>query len=92
MEAFVGLILLVAAIASMIFFKDVIKKSARYTEDVVDTNISEAQYELVKRSNDAYEKIVNEFGEDFLTPEEIYNKITKRKVRKVVPNNNKRSR
>lgn len=90
MEAFVGLILLVAAIAAMIFFKDVIKKSARYTEDVVNTNISEAQYDLVKRSSEAYNKIVEEFGEDFKTPEEIYNMINKKKTKKVVPN--KRSR
>ena len=87
MEAFIGLILLVAAIAAMIFFKDVIKKSARYTEDVVSTNISEAQYDLVKRSNTAYEKIVEEFGEDFMTPEEIYNRINKKKIRKTIPNN-----
>ena len=84
MEAFIGLILLVAAIAAMIFFKNVIKKSAKYTEDVVNTNISEAQYDLVKRSNAAYEKIVDEFGEDFLTPEEIYNKINKKKVKRVI--------
>ena len=87
MEAFIGLILLVAAIAAMIFFKDVIKKSAKYTEDVVNTNISEAQYDLVKRSNVAYEKIVEEFGEDFMTPEEIYNRINKKKIRKTIPNN-----
>ena len=87
MEAFIGLILLVAAIAAMIFFKDVIKKSARYTEDVVNTNISENQYELIKRSSDAYNKIVEEFGEDFLTPEEIYNRINKKKIRKTIPNN-----
>ena len=92
MEAFIGLILLVAAIAAMIFFKDVIKKSAKYTEDVVNTNISEAQYDLVKRSNVAYEKIVDEFGEDFMTPEEIYNRINKKKIRKTILSNNKRSR
>lgn len=86
MEAFIGLILLVAAIAAMIFFKNVIKKSAKYTEDVVNTNISEAQYDLVKRSNAAYEKIINEFGEDFMTPEEIYNKINKKKYRKLINN------
>lgn len=86
MEAFIGLILLVAAIAAMIFFKDVIKKSAKYTEDVVDSNISEAQYDLIKRSTDAYNRIVEEFGEDFKTPEEIYNLINKKKIRKVIPN------
>lgn len=84
MEAFIGLILLVAAIAAIIFFKNVIKKSAKYTEDVVNTNISEAQYDLVKRSSEAYNKIVEEFGEDFLTPEEIYNKINKKKVKRII--------
>ena len=86
MEAFIGLILLVAAIAAMIFFKNVIKKSARYTEDVIDTNINENQYELIKRSTNAYNRIVEEFGEDFMTPEEIYNKINKKKYRKSINN------
>ena len=84
MEAFVGLILLIAVVAAIIFFKNVIKKSAKYAEDVVDTNINENQYDLIKRSNTAYEKIVDEFGEDFLTPEEIYNKINKKKVKRVI--------
>ena len=86
MEAFIGLILLVAAIAAMIFFKNVIKKSAKYTEDVIDTNINENQYELIKRSTNAYNRIVEEFGEDFMTPEEIYNKINKKKYRKSINN------
>lgn len=87
MEAFVGLILLIAAISFIIFFKNGIKKSAKYAEDVIDTNINENQYELIKRSSDAYNKIVEEFGEDFLTPEEIYNRINKKKIRKSIPNN-----
>lgn len=87
MEAFVGLILLIAAISFIIFFKNGIKKSAKYAEDVIDTNINENQYELIKRSSDAYNKIVEEFGEDFLTPEEIYNRINKKKIRKTIPNN-----
>ena len=87
MEAFVGLILLIAAVSFIIFFKNGIKKSAKYAEDVIDTNINENQYELIKRSSDAYNKIVEEFGEDFLTPEEIYNRINKKKIRKTIPNN-----
>ena len=86
MEAFVGLILLIAAISFIIFFKNGIKKSAKYAEDVIDTNINENQYDLIKRSSDAYNKIVEEFGEDFLTPEEIYNRINKKKIRKTIPN------
>lgn len=87
MEAFVGLILLIAAVSFIIFFKNGIKKSAKYAEDVINTNINENQYELIKRSSDAYNKIVEEFGEDFLTPEEIYNRINKKKIRKTIPNN-----
>ena len=87
MEAFVGLILLIAAVSFIIFFKNGIKKSAKYAEDVIDTNINENQYELIKRSSDAYNKIVEEFGEDFLTPEEIYIRINKKKIRKTIPNN-----
>lgn len=86
MEAFVGLILLIAAISFIIFFKNGIKKSAKYAEDVIDTNINENQYDLIKRSTDAYNKIVEEFGEDFKTPEEIYNLINKKKIKKIIPN------
>lgn len=86
MEAFVGLILLIAAISFIIFFKNGIKKSAKYAEDVIDTNINENQYDLIKRSTDAYNKIIEEFGEDFKTPEEIYNLINKKKIKKIIPN------
>ena len=86
MEAFVGLILLIAAVSFIIFFKNGIKKSAKYAEDVIDTNINENQYELIKRSTNAYNRIIEEFGEDFMTPEEIYNKINKKKYRKSINN------
>ena len=86
MEAFVGLILLIASVSFIIFFKNGIKKSAKYAEDVINTNINENQYELVKRSTNAYNRIVEEFGEDFMTPEEIYNKINKKKTRKIINN------
>ena len=78
MEFFSGIILLIAFIAGMIFFKGVIKKTAAHSENVITTMIDESTVELTKRSMDAYQELIDEFGEDFLTPEEIYNKMHKR--------------
>lgn len=77
MEAFVGLIMVIAAIAFLFFFKGMIKRSGKYAEDVVTTNIAEAQTDLVKRSEAAYNRLIEECGENFMTPDEIYNKMMK---------------
>ena len=77
MESFIGLILLVAVIATIIFYRGAIKKTGQYTEDVVTVNIAEAQTDLVKRSEAAYSRLIEECGEDFMTPDEIYNKMMK---------------
>lgn len=78
MEFFSGIILLIAFIAGMIFFKGVIKKTAAHSENVITTMIDESTVELTKRSMMAYQELLDEFGEDFLTPEEIYNKMQKK--------------
>lgn len=87
MESFVGLVIVIAVIAALIFFKGIIKKAARYGEDVINTNISEASIELIQRSQEAYNTILEEFGEDFKTPEELY-KLIHRQGRKRSNNNN----
>ena len=81
MEAFVGLIMVIAAIAFLFFFKGMIKRSGKYAEDVVTTNIAESQVDLIRRSLDALTELEAEFGDDFMTPDEIYNKMQKRKKR-----------
>ena len=78
MEFFSGIIILIAFIAGLIFFKGVIKKTAAHSENIVTTVIDESTVELTKRSMAAYQQLLDEFGEDFMTPEEIYNKMHKR--------------
>ena len=85
MESFIGLILLIAAIATIIFYKGAIKKTGQYTEDVVTVNITEAQTDLVKRSEAAYDRLIEECGEDFMTPQEVYNKMMKVKKKPAQP-------
>ena len=85
MEAFVGLIMVIAAIAFLFFFKGMIKRSGRYAEDVVTANITEAQTDLVKRSEAAYNRLIEECGEDFMTPQEVYNKMMKVKKKPAQP-------
>ena len=85
MEAFVGLIMIIATVAFLIFFKGMIKKTGQYTEDVVTVNIAEAQTNLVKRSEAAYNQLIEECGEDFMTPQEVYNKMMKVKKKPAQP-------
>ena len=77
MESFIGLILLVAVVAMIIFYKGAIKKTGQYTEDVVTVNIAEAQTDLIKRSEAAYSRLIEECGEDFMTAQEVYDKMMK---------------
>lgn len=88
MEAFVGLILVIAAIAFLFFFKGMIKRSGKYAEDVVTTNIAESQVDLIRRSLDALAELEAEYGDDFMTPDEIYNKMQKRKKRVLIEKKN----
>ena len=88
MEAFVGLIMVIAAIAFLFFFKGMIKRSGKYAEDVVTTNIAESQVDLIRRSLDALAELEAEFGDDFMTPDEIYNKMQKRKKRVLIEKKN----
>ena len=85
MESFIGLILLIAAVATIIFYKGAIKKTGQYTEDVITVNIAEAQTNLVKRSEAAYDRLIEECGEDFMTPQEIYDKMMKAKKKPAQP-------
>ena len=85
MEAFIGLIMVIAAIAFLFFFKGMIRRSSRYAEDVVTVNIAEAQTDLVKRSEAAYDRLIEECGEDFMTPQEVYDKMMKVKKKPVQP-------
>ena len=85
MEAFIGLIMVIAAIAFLFFFKGMIKRSGRYAEDVVTANIAEAQTDLVKRSEAAYNRLIEECGEDFMTPQEMYDKMMKVKKKPAQP-------
>ena len=78
MEIFSGVIIFIAFIAFLIFFKGVIKKTAAHSENIVTTMIDESTVELTKRSMDAYQELIDEFGEDFLTPQEVYNKMHKK--------------
>lgn len=81
MEAMIGLVLVVAAISFLIFFKGMIKKTAQYSDDVITVNIAEVQPELIKRAMNAHEALIEEVGEDFKTPQEIYNLIMRKPIR-----------
>ena len=75
MEAASGIIIIIGFFAFLMFFKKSIRRVARYTDDIVATNISEGQSELIERAQEAYEDIIATCGEDYLTPQEMYDKI-----------------
>lgn len=83
MEYFIGIIMVIATISLIIFYKGMIKKSAKYCEDVVTVNIAEANVDLIRRSTEIAATMKDEFGDDFITPDEVYNQLAKRK-RKIV--------
>jgi len=75
MEAASGIIIVIGFLIFVMFFKKSIRRVARYTDDIVATNISEGQAELIERAQEAYEDIVASCGENYLTPQEMYDKI-----------------
>lgn len=89
MEFFVGLILVIVMVALIVFFKRPIKKVSRYTDDIFTTYVSENQGDLIKRSQIAYDNLVKECGEGYMTPQEIYNKMIRKTVVNPVTNKKK---
>lgn len=75
MAEFMGLIMVIAVVALIIFYKGAIKKTGQYVDDVVTVNINESQVDLIKRSQTAYERLVEECGEDYMTAQQIYDKM-----------------
>ena len=89
MEAFVGSIIVIAVITFIFFFKGMIKKAGAYSEDVITTNISESQIDLIKRSMTALDNIEAEFGEDYMTPQQVYDRMMRRKKKESTENEKK---
>lgn len=81
MDFYIGIILIICVITSIIFFKSMLKKVGTHGDDIVTTIINEQNHKLIKRSQIAFEKLIEECGEDYETPQEIYNKV--RKIKEV---------
>ena len=73
--------IVIAGLVFVSFFKTSIRKSAKYVDQVVTTNIAEGQQELIERSMDAYQDVIDTCGQDFKTPDEVYNMLHKKKKR-----------
>ena len=69
MEMIVALVIFVVFV---MFFKRSIRRIARHVDTIVTVNIDESQTELVDRAEDAYNELIETCGENFRTPEEIY--------------------
>lgn len=73
--------IIIAGLVFVAFFKQSIRKIAKYTDQIVVTNIAEGQQELIERSMDAYNEVIETCGPDFKTPDEIYNLLHKKQKR-----------
>ena len=64
--------IIIGVVALMLFFRRTTKKIDTLIENEITTEINENQVELTRRSMDALKELVNECGEDFMTPDEVY--------------------
>jgi hypothetical protein len=75
MELLIGIMLLILLIAGLVYFSKSIKRTADYTENCITTTIAESSIDLLNRSTEVNNKL-NSMG-NFITPNEVYNRITK---------------
>lgn len=76
-----AIIVIVGMILCAIFFKSSIKKGNQYLSEVIDANIAEEQADLIERSMNAYEEVLDRCGPDFKTPEEVLSLLRKKNRR-----------
>lgn len=77
--------IIILALIGISFFKKSINRVAKYTDQIIVTNISEGQQELISRSQEAYDAVIEAHGEDFMTPDEVYNKLHKKVKKTALP-------
>lgn len=82
-----SMVIIVAMLIAVVFFKSTIRKGTQYINEVVDTNIAEEQADLIERSMAAYEEVIDRCGPDFKTPDEVLSLLRKknRRARKNQP-------
>ena len=66
------IVALVVFLVFVMFFKRSIRRVAKHVDTIVTVNIDESQTELIERGEDAYNELIETCGENFRTPEEIY--------------------
>lgn len=73
--SFTGLILILVL---LYVFKKPVKTVTGYVDSNLRTEVNEGEVELIQRSMDAYQQVIDTCGEDFKTPQEVYNLLHKR--------------
>lgn len=82
-----SVVIIVAMIIGVMFFKSTLRKGSQYLDQVIDTNINEEQADLIERSMAAYDEVIDRCGPDFKTPDEVLSLLRKknRRNRKTQP-------
>ena len=62
-------------------FRKMLKRLGKHAEDVIQGEIIESRVDLISDANDAYNRLIDECGEDFKSLREIDALMTKRRKR-----------
>lgn len=76
-----SVVIIVAMVIAVAFFKSTIRKGTQYINEVVDANIAEEQADLIERSMTAYDEVIDRCGQDFKTPSEVLAMLRKKNRR-----------
>ena len=69
-------------VVAFFVFRPSLKKINKAIENEITVEIAEGNAELYMRAQEAYDELVENCGEDYKTPEQIYRLMERRKSRK----------
>ena len=84
MEMATAIVVVAALIFVSVFFKKTVRKVAKQTENWVTAEIAESQADLIRQVMEARQDLLDEFGNDFVTPEEFWREVNKQRKRNSV--------
>ena len=85
MEIIGGILVLIII---LYVFRRPVKRMTRHVDTYAATWTAEDSIELTERAMNAYEKLIETCGENYMTPREVYDKVHKRGQYKIKNNSN----
>ena len=69
---------LILVLVLLYIFKKPVKTVTGYINDNLHAEVNEGQVDLIQRSMNAYQEVIDTCGENFLTPREVHDLLHKR--------------